>query len=276
LTDLVAGQSKLLDQISKKVVSNDKVLENINSRMDTFTSAIKNQHSFNKILESQLAQLAAAIPPLEKGKILDLPDDLETTNLIDIHNAANYYIQPAEVKWIDYSLPDKKGDPGRPVIPISIGCHVFPEAVCDFDASVNIMSKVIYEKILGNPLLYINMRLHLSDQSICYPKGVLEEAIVHVGQSYVPVDFVVVKTGGDERALIILGRPFLCITKAIIYTEHAKIVFCIKDKRSSHSRNTSCTPRHTHRYRTYLKSQQHQHPRKRTIENGGGTSSAKC
>jgi uncharacterized coiled-coil protein SlyX len=70
LRDLVAGQSKLLDQMSKKVASNDKVLENINSRMDTFTSAIKNQHSFNKMLESQLAQLAAAIPPLEKGKIL--------------------------------------------------------------------------------------------------------------------------------------------------------------------------------------------------------------
>jgi uncharacterized coiled-coil protein SlyX len=70
LRDLVAGQSKLLDQMSNKVASNDKVLENINSRMDTFTSTIKNQHGFNKMLESQLAQLAAAIPPLEKGKIL--------------------------------------------------------------------------------------------------------------------------------------------------------------------------------------------------------------
>jgi hypothetical protein len=85
------------------------------------------------------------------------------------------------VKWIDYSLHDKKGDLGRPIIPISIGCHVFPEAVCDFGASVNIMSKVIYEKILGNPLLYINLRLQLADQSICYPEGVLEEAIVRVG-----------------------------------------------------------------------------------------------
>jgi uncharacterized coiled-coil protein SlyX len=70
LRDLVAGQSKLLDQMSKKVASNDQVLENINSRMDTFTSAIKNQHSFNKMLKSQLAQLAAAIPPLENGRIL--------------------------------------------------------------------------------------------------------------------------------------------------------------------------------------------------------------
>jgi hypothetical protein len=109
------------------------------------------------------------------------------------------------VKWIDYSLPDKKGDPGRPVIPISIGCHVLVEAIYDFIASVNIMPKVIYEKILGDPLLDTNMRLQLVDQSICYPEGVLKEAVIQVGQSYVLVDFVVMDTGGDERAPIILG-----------------------------------------------------------------------
>jgi hypothetical protein len=49
------------------------------------------------------------------------------------------------------------------------------------------------------------MCLQLADQSICYPKGVLEEVIVRVGQSYVLVDFVVVEIGGDERAPIILG-----------------------------------------------------------------------
>jgi hypothetical protein len=42
---------------------------------------------------------------------------------------------------------------------------------------------------------------------------------------------MVVEIGEDERAPIILGRPFLCTTKAIIYTEHAKIVFSIKDKK---------------------------------------------
>jgi hypothetical protein len=124
LRDLVAGQFKLLDQMSKKVASNDKVLETINSRMDTFTSAIKNQHSFNKMLESQVAQSVVAIPLLEKGKILGQPEYLETANLVDIHNTTNYYTQPAEVKWIDYSLPDKKSNPGRPIIPISIGCNI--------------------------------------------------------------------------------------------------------------------------------------------------------
>jgi hypothetical protein len=168
---------------------------------------------------------------LEKGKIPRQSEDLETANLINIYNTTNYYIEPPKVKWIDYTLPDKKGDPGRLVIPISIGCHIFQEAICYFGASVNIMPKVIYDKILGGPLLYINMRLQLADQTLCYPEGVLEDAIIRVGQSYVPIDFVVVDTGGDEKSLIILGRPFLCTMEAIIYMELAKIVFTIKDKK---------------------------------------------
>ena len=75
------------------------------------------------------------------------------------------------------------GDPRRPIIPISIGCHSFQEAICDFSTSVNIMPKVIYEKILNDPLLHTNMHFQLADQSICYPEGVLEEVVIRVGQS---------------------------------------------------------------------------------------------
>jgi hypothetical protein len=42
LRDLVTGQSRLLDQMSKKIASNDKLLETINNRIDSFASAIKN------------------------------------------------------------------------------------------------------------------------------------------------------------------------------------------------------------------------------------------
>jgi hypothetical protein len=125
------------------------------------------------------------------------------------------------------------GDHGRPDISISIECHNFPEAICDFNASVNIMSKVIYKKILGDPLLYINICLQLADQSIFYPERVLEEAIIRVGQSYVPVDFVIIEIGVDENAPIILGRPFLCTTKAIIYAEHVKIVLSIRTRKKN-------------------------------------------
>jgi hypothetical protein len=46
---------------------------------------------------------------------------------------------------------------------------------------------------------------------------------------------VVVDTGKDEKAPIILGRPFLYTTKAIIYAEHSKIVFTIKDNKEKFS-----------------------------------------
>jgi hypothetical protein len=62
---------------------------------------------------------------MDKGKILGQPKDLETANLIDIHNVAYYYTDPSKGRWIDYILPDKKGDPGRPIIPIIIGPHIF-------------------------------------------------------------------------------------------------------------------------------------------------------
>jgi hypothetical protein len=54
LRELVLNQGKLMDSLSKKLASNDKTLETINNRMDSFSTAIKNQLSFNKMLESQL------------------------------------------------------------------------------------------------------------------------------------------------------------------------------------------------------------------------------
>ena len=94
--------------------------------MDSFSSTIKNQHSFNKMIESQIAQLlAAAVPQTNKGKILGQPEDLETINLVNIHNTTYYYVQPSIGRWIDYTLPKKKSNPGRPVIPIAIGPHIF-------------------------------------------------------------------------------------------------------------------------------------------------------
>ena len=81
------------------------------------------------------------------------------------------------------------------------------------------------------------MRLQLADQSLCYPKGVLEDAIIRVAHSYVLVDFMVLEIGGDVRAPIILGWPFLSTAKAIIYVDCAKICFTIKDRKKFSFKN---------------------------------------
>jgi hypothetical protein len=84
---MIVNQNKVIDNMSRKIASNDKVLETINNRIDSFTSAIKNQLNFNKMIESQISQLAASVPVAEKGKISGNPEELETANPVDIFNA---------------------------------------------------------------------------------------------------------------------------------------------------------------------------------------------
>jgi len=52
---------------------------------------------------------------------------------------------------------------------------------------------------------------------------------------YAPADFVVIETGTDERAPIIIGRPFLNTSGAVIYASAAKISFYIKRRKETFS-----------------------------------------
>jgi hypothetical protein len=107
----------------------------------------------------------------------------------------------------------------------------FNEAIYDFGVNVNIMPKVIYERMFDYPLSYTTMCLQLTDQSLYYAKEILEDICVRVGSLYVPADFVVIETYGDEKSPIILGQPFLNTAGAIIYANTTKICFNIKGKR---------------------------------------------
>jgi hypothetical protein len=52
LKDLVFGQAKINENISKKFSYNDKIFENINSKLENLSFSIKNQLSFNKMIET--------------------------------------------------------------------------------------------------------------------------------------------------------------------------------------------------------------------------------
>ena len=67
-------QSAVNDSISKKLHANDKLFETISVQMETFNSAMKNQLSFNKMLETQIAQLAASSPNDNAGKLPRQPE----------------------------------------------------------------------------------------------------------------------------------------------------------------------------------------------------------
>ena len=69
LRDLVLGQAKINENLTKKLTYNDKMLENINFKIDGLSSSIKIQLSFNKMIETKLAQIAASIPVNNEGKM---------------------------------------------------------------------------------------------------------------------------------------------------------------------------------------------------------------
>jgi hypothetical protein len=140
------------------------------------------------------------------------------------------------VEVITDLLPVKRGDPGRTVIPISIGMVDFLEALCDFGSSVNIMPR-------------------LADRTLSFPKGIVKNLCVRVGTLYTPADFVVIETGTNEKAPIIIRRPFLNTSGAVIYVSAAKISFYIKGRKESFSFKNKTTQisehsRHEPRKRT--------------------------
>ena len=53
----------------------DKMFENINSKLENLSSSVKNQLSFNKMIETQIAQIAVAIPINHSGKIPGQPEN---------------------------------------------------------------------------------------------------------------------------------------------------------------------------------------------------------
>jgi hypothetical protein len=70
----VLGHAKINESLNKKLLANDKTLESINIKIETLSSALKNQLSFNKMIKTQLAQIVVAVPAVDSRKILGQPE----------------------------------------------------------------------------------------------------------------------------------------------------------------------------------------------------------
>jgi hypothetical protein len=55
LKDLVLGQAKINENLTKKLTYNDKMLENIKFEIEGLSSSFQNQLSFNKMIQTKLA-----------------------------------------------------------------------------------------------------------------------------------------------------------------------------------------------------------------------------
>jgi hypothetical protein len=63
------------------------------------------------------------------------------------------------------------------------------------------------------------------DQSIRFPEGIAKDIMVKIQDHYAPADFVVLGMEEKDDSPIILGRPFLNTTNAVIYIGSRQIHF---------------------------------------------------
>jgi hypothetical protein len=133
-----------------------------------------------------------------------------------------------------HHLPQKKKDPGAPLISCIIGEYTFDRALLDLGASINLILTSLYERFGLGELRPTSVTLQLADRSVTTPRGIIEDVIVKVKDFYFPVDFLILDMDvpNDLRNTpIILGCPFLATAKANINCESGSMEIAFGDKK---------------------------------------------
>ena len=102
---------------------------------------------------------------------------------------------------------------------------MFHNTFYNLGSDVNNISKVTYDNLLGGPLSPTHIHLQMADQTIQFLEGIARDILVKIKDDYVPVDFIILDMATIEEIPLILGRPFLNTTNAIIYVRSGEIHF---------------------------------------------------
>jgi hypothetical protein len=152
----------------------------------------------------------------------------ESVDLVSIVKAKCRY-QKRHGYFVDPPFITKRGDPGRPTITIGIGPHVIENAYCNLGASINVMSKVTFDKVLGGPLDIVDFIMQMTDQTSHEPMGIVCDILVRLQDQYIPTDFVIIDMG-PNREVPLLGRLFLYTTHVELHVGTGFAHLHIKDK----------------------------------------------
>ncbi|GJW03376.1 reverse transcriptase domain-containing protein [Tanacetum coccineum] len=143
-------------------------------------------------------------------------------------------------------LLEKLGDPIKVLIPCD-----FPEldeclALADLGASINLMPLSVWKKLSLPKLTLTRITLELANRSVAYPVGVTEDVFVKVGRFHFSADFVLVDYDVDPRVPLILGRPFLRTTRALIDVHGEELTLRVNDEAITF--NVGHTSRYSYRH----------------------------
>nr|GEW94738.1 hypothetical protein [Tanacetum cinerariifolium] len=87
------------------------------------------------------------------------------------------------------------------------------------------------KKLILPELTPTHMTLKLATRTVAYPAGIAKDVFVKVGKFTLTVDFVVVDYDVDPRVPIILGRPFLWTTHALVDVHGEELTLRVGDEK---------------------------------------------
>ncbi|GKB12246.1 reverse transcriptase domain-containing protein [Tanacetum coccineum] len=119
-------------------------------------------------------------------------------------------------------------------------------ALADLGSSINLMPLSVWKKLLHPELTPTRMTLELANRSVAYPVGVAEDVFVKVGKFHFLADFVVIDYHVGPRVPLILGRPFLRTTRALIDVHGEELTLRVNNEAITF--NFVHTSRYSYRY----------------------------
>ncbi|XP_070036801.1 uncharacterized protein [Nicotiana tomentosiformis] len=111
---------------------------------------------------------------------------------------------------VQNKLPQKLKDPGSFTILVQIGNIDVGCALCDLEASINLMPLSLFKQLdLGAPRP-TTLMLQLADRSIAYLEGVIEDVLLQIGKFIFPADFIVLDyEAGDAIIKVRKGKMIM-------------------------------------------------------------------
>jgi hypothetical protein len=196
LRDIVRDQLKINEDFGKRIHATDKLLENMSSKMDSFTVAKKNQLSFNKMLETQIEHISTVLPCPNNRNSTNTPvqESVKSISALFQGKAPNSAKKsPREVdkekcsvmsevssEAILSQLWSSLGEAKVPTIQWILGLFKVHYALCDWGASMNIKPKIVYDCLDEDPLISVSWCLELADSTKVQPYGMVKNALVEV------------------------------------------------------------------------------------------------
>ncbi|KAK0575254.1 hypothetical protein LWI29_036038 [Acer saccharum] len=192
----------------------------------------KDAHNFGKFLEifkklqinNPFAEALSQMPTYVRflKELLSNKRKLEEFEMVALTEECSAILQN--------KLPPKLKDPGKFTIPCTIGHVEFGSTLIDSGASINLMSYSVFKKLGMGEVKPTRVTLQLADRSIKHPYGVLEDVLMKVGKFYFPVDFVILYMEEDFEVPLILGRPFLKTSGALVDHKEDKLTLRVGEE----------------------------------------------